>query len=298
MKITTTRVRLVRLPAEEPLADGPVIMGPTRDFVTLVFGTDAGIEGIGYSFFGGNLAGSLASIVDTLAKLAIGQDPLNIEALIGKLRGSTIAGPAGLVTLAISAIDIALWDIKGKAFNVPVVTLIGGARTKSPVYASGALSREASLDQLVRAADKLRTDGWKQMKTQLALPAPTNMPKEVERIRELRRVLGDEIDLMCDINQRWDVRQATSIGARIEEYGLYWLEDVVACDDYPGHAAVTRALATPTAAGEYVWGLVPFRHMFEARSVDIAMLDVMRTGGISGWIKIAAMAEEIGRAHV
>ena len=96
---------------------------------------------------------------------------------------------------------------------------------------------------------------------------------------------------MCDINQRWDVRQAISIGSRVEEYHLFWLEDVVAHDDYPGLAAVADALDTPIAAGEYVYGLVPFRHMLEARSVDIVMVDVLRAGGISQWVKIAGMAE-------
>lgn len=291
MKITHARTRLIRLPADEPLAGGPPLLGPTRDFVTLTLGTDQGIEGIGYTFFGGNLSASLKTTVGTLAALTIGLDPLPIEAVTAKVLGSTLAGPSGIVTLAISAIDIALWDIKAKAAGVPVATLAGGARSAVPTYASGALSRDATLDQLLKAAGTLKERGWKQMKTQLALPGATTVAKEVERIRELRRVIGDDTDLMCDINQRWDVRRAISIGKRIEEYGLYWLEDVVACDDFAGHAAVTAALDTPTAAGEYVFGIVPFRHMFEARSVDIAMLDVMRTGGITGWLKIAAMAE-------
>lgn len=291
MKITSVRTRHVRLPADEPLAGGPPLLGPVRDFITLTLGTDQGIEGIGYTFFGGNLSPALKSSVETLATLAIGQDPLAIEAVMAKINGSVLAGPGGIVTLALSAIDIALWDIRGKALGVPVATLVGGARSTVPVYASGALSRNASLDQLLKAAGTLRERGWKQMKTQLALPGETTVTKEVERIRKLRELLGDDVDLMCDINQGWDVRQAISIGRRIEEFGLYWLEDVVACDDYAGHASVTAALDTPTAAGEYVFGIVPFRHMFEARAVDIAMLDVMRTGGISGWLKIAAMAE-------
>jgi L-talarate/galactarate dehydratase len=291
MKITAAQTRLIKIPADEPLAGGAILMGPTRDFVTLTLRTDAGIEGIGYAFFGGNLAPQLKGMVETLAALIIGQDPLPIEALVNKIRAATIAGPSGMVTLALSAIDIALWDIKGKALNVPVATLAGGYRSTVPTYASGALSREGTLDNLLRCARTLKEAGWKQMKTQLALPGATTVPKEIERIREVRKVIGDDIDLMCDINQRWDVRQAISIGTRIEEYGLYWLEDAVACDDFAGHAAVSAALATPTAAGEYVFGIVPFRHMFEARSVDIAMLDVVRTGGITGWLKIAAMAE-------
>lgn len=291
MKIISAHVRRIRLPADEPLAGGPPLLGPTRDFVTLVLRTDQGVEGVGYTFFGGNLSASLKTAVEDLAQVTVGMDPLAIEAVMGRVYGSALAGPGGIVTLAASAIDIALWDIRGKAAGVPVATLVGGARSKVATYASGALSRDATLDQLLKCAATLRERGWKQMKTQLALPGDTTVTKEVERIRRLRELLGPDIDLMCDINQRWDVRQAISIGKRVEEYGLYWLEDVVACDDFAGHGAVTAALDTPTAAGEYVFGIVPFRHMFEARSVDIAMLDVMRTSGISGWIKIAAMAE-------
>jgi L-alanine-DL-glutamate epimerase-like enolase superfamily enzyme len=107
----------------------------------------------------------------------------------------------------------------------------------------------------------------------------------------VRNAVGPEIDLMCDINQRWDVRQAISIGRRVDEYHLFWLEDVVAHDDYPGMARVAAALDTPVAGGEYVYGIVPFRHMLEARSVDIVMVDLLRAGGISQWVKIAGMAE-------
>jgi L-alanine-DL-glutamate epimerase-like enolase superfamily enzyme len=133
--------------------------------------------------------------------------------------------------------------------------------------------------------------GYTQMKTQLALPGDTNPPKEVERIKLIREAIGDKIDLMCDINQRWDVRQAISIGKQVEKYHLFWLEDVTAHDDYPGLARVTDALHTPVAGGEYVYGSVPFRHMMEARSVDIIMIDIMRSCGITGFMKIAAMAE-------
>jgi len=96
---------------------------------------------------------------------------------------------------------------------------------------------------------------------------------------------------MCDINQRWDVRQAISIGRQVDAYRLFWLEDVTTCDDYDGLAAVTRALDTPVAGGEYVYGIAPFRQMLEARSVDIVMIDVLRAGGITQWLKIAGMAE-------
>jgi len=96
---------------------------------------------------------------------------------------------------------------------------------------------------------------------------------------------------MCDINQRWRPEQAIDIGSRVEDVGLFWLEDVTTADDYAGLARVNAALKTPIAGGEYVWGVVPFRHMIEARSVDIVMIDLARVGGITAWMKVAAMAE-------
>src|SRR6267143_1111343 len=105
--------------------------------------------------------------------------------------------------------------------------------------------------------------------------------------------IGPDIKLMCDINQRWRVEQAIDIGKRVEDagVGLFWLEDVTAHDDYAGLARVNVALATPICGGELVWGIVPFRHMIEARSVDYVMIDLIRVGGITQWIKVAGMAE-------
>ncbi|MBC7781387.1 MAG: mandelate racemase/muconate lactonizing enzyme family protein [Proteobacteria bacterium] len=293
MKIIGHHSSIARLPADEPLANGPTVAG-TRDFVTLTLHTDQpGLTGIGVTYFGGPLTAALRHTVDLLAAMIVGDDALRIEAIGDKLRiaAGASAGPGGLFTLALSAIDIALWDIKGKALGVSVSTLAGGHRTSVPTYASGALMRHFTLEQGVRAAQHLAEQGWRQMKTQLALPGPTTPALEEARIRLIREAIGPDIDLMCDINQRWDVRQAISIGQRVEQYGLFWLEDVVAHDDYPGLASVARALHTPIAAGEYVYGPVPFRHMLEARSVDIVMIDVLRAGGISGWLKIAGMAQ-------
>ncbi|HET7596829.1 MAG TPA: mandelate racemase/muconate lactonizing enzyme family protein [Burkholderiales bacterium] len=292
MRISRIESRIVRLPADEPLAGGPTSAGATRDFVALRVRTDDGPDGVGATFFGGALTGALKTAVDSLGALTIGEDPLRVEAIADKLRvAAGSSGPGGIFTLALAAIDIALWDIKGKAFNVPVARLAGGHRERVPTYASGALMRTFPLDHVVHAAASLVTQGFRQMKTQLALPGDTTPAREVDRIRRIREAIGPDIDLMCDINQRWDARQAIAIGARLEEYHLYWLEDVVAAEDYPGLAAVSAALATPIAAGEYLYGKVPFRHLLEARAVDIVMIDVLRAGGITQWLKIAGMAE-------
>jgi L-alanine-DL-glutamate epimerase-like enolase superfamily enzyme len=292
MKITRIESHIVRLPADEPLAGGPSTPGATRNFVTLAVFTDEGIEGVGVTGFGGALTGALKVAVDALGALTIGMDPLRIEAVASRLRGAALmSGPGGIFTLAAAAIDIALWDIKGKAMNLPLAKLIGGRSERVATYASGALMREFALDHVVKAGARLVEKGFTQMKMQLALPGDTTPALEVERTRLIRDSVGPDVDLMCDINQRWDVSQAIAIGSRIEEYHLYWLEDVVAHDDYAGLSRVATALATPLAGGEYLYGMQPFRHMLEARSVDIVMIDVLRAGGITPWLKIAAMAE-------
>ena len=292
MKIMHVHTQVLKLPADEPLAGGPETPGAARMFVALRLGTDAGIEGIGYTFFGAALTAALKQAVDALGNLAIGEDPLRTEAIAAKLRAAAAgSGPGGLLTLAISAIDIALWDIKGKALNLPLWQMIGGHRERVPAYASGALMRTFPLEHLVKAAPKLVEKGFRQMKTQLALPGDTSPKIEEERIRRVRESIGPDIDLMCDINQRWRVEQAIDIGTRIEDVRLYWLEDVTTADDYQGLARVADALSTPVCGGEYLYGPAPFRQMLEARSVDIVMIDLMRAGGITQWLKIAGMAE-------
>jgi L-alanine-DL-glutamate epimerase-like enolase superfamily enzyme len=283
---------MVRLPVEEPLAGGPPYFRSHNQFVTVRVETEDGIEGIGAIFFGGALTATLKHAVDQLGELLIGEDPLRVEFLIQKLRtAAASAGPAGIVALSISALDMALWDIKGKFFNQSLAAMLGGLRDRVPTYASGALVRAYPLDHVLKAARLLVEKGFKQMKTQLALPGETTPAKEVERARLIREAVGPHIDLMCDINQRWSVNQAVDIGARVEDVHFFWLEDVTAHDDYSGLARVAQALVTPLAGGECLYGITPFRHMIEAHSVDIIMIDLNRVGGISNWMKVAAMAE-------
>jgi L-alanine-DL-glutamate epimerase-like enolase superfamily enzyme len=292
MKIKSVRSQVVRLPLDEPLAGGPPYFRSHNQFVILRVETEDGIEGIGATFFGGALSATLKHAVDQLGELIIGEDPLRIEAITQKLRSAAAsAGPGGILTLAISGIDMALWDIKGKLLGQSLATMLGGLRDRVPTYASGALVRAYPLDHLVKAAQLLVNRGFKQMKTQLALPGDTTPAKEVERARLIREAAGPDIDLMCDINQRWSVHQAIEIGKRVEDVHFFWLEDVTVHDDYTGLARVADALITPLAGGECLYGITPFRHMIEAHSVDIIMIDLNRVGGIANWMKVAAMAE-------
>ena len=299
MKITHVDVQLIRRPADEPLTGGPNVKerGDERDIIVVQIRTDSdGIDGVGFTCFPGYYAGGLSfalrRTLEHLGELAIGQDPLRIEATMGKLKAAThFGGPGGILTLALSAIDIALWDIKGKHAGQSVSAMAGGFRKSVPAYASGILQRGHPLDHVVKTAPVLVEKGFTQMKMQLGLGGRPE--REIERARKVREALGPGIDLMCDVNQRWSVHDAIVLGRRLEDEGVnfFWLEDVTAYDDYQGQARVAAALATPLAGGEYVFGIQPMRQMIEAGSVDIVMIDLVRVGGITDWLKVAAMAE-------
>lgn len=292
MKIKKIRSQIVRLPLDEALADGPPYARSHNVFVTVRIETEDGIEGLGVSFFGGTLSAALKCAIDRLGEILVGEDPLRIEALTRQLRSAAASsGPGGILTLAISGIDMALWDIKGKHAGQSLGAMLGGLRDRVPTYASGALVRAYPLDHLQKAARRLVEKGFKQMKTQLALPGETTPEIEVRRARLIREAVGPDVDLMCDINQRWSVNQAIEIGKRVEDVRFFWLEDVTAHDDYSGLARVADALITPLAGGECLYGITPFRHMIEAHAVDIIMIDLIRVGGISNWMKVAALAE-------
>ena len=293
MKITRATTRILRIPAENPLVEGIPVGPGTRDFVTLELDTDEGIQGIGYSFIpgmvGNPLFTALRVAVDAMGEIIIGDDPMPVEAVVDKLSQTTGTIGPGLFNFALAGIDLALWDIKGKAMNLPVATLLGGYRDRAPTYASGQLERRRNLEYLADVGPRLVEKGFRQMKTQMG--AEPSAEAEVARIRTLREAIGPDIDLMCDINQLWDVNRSITIGRRVEEFNLFWLEDMTVHDDYQGLARIADALATPIAAGEYVFGIAPFRQLIENRSIDIVMIDLMRVGGITQFQKVAGMAE-------
>src|SRR5947199_8782112 len=233
MKITHLTTRALRTPADNPLVVGLPASADTRDFVTLELGTDQGLTGIGLTFFGGALNPALKVAVDELARLTVGEDPTQVEAITGKLRRAAgSSGPGGIFTLALSAVDIACWDLKGKATGQSVCALLGGLRDRAATYASGALMRPHPIDYLAKAGPRLPDMGFRQMKMQCG-SEPT-VAASVERVRVMRESIGPDIDLMCDINQLWTVNPAIEVGRRIEPYHLFWLADLTTHDDYPG----------------------------------------------------------------
>ena len=262
----------------------PEEAGRKRPIVILRLRTDNGIEGIGVTLYGGKMTGSLRTAVEELAALTVGEDPHAHRAhrrqAARRHRRCLWAG-RHLHARAVGDRRRACGTSRARRSISRCGSCWAAIATGSPTYASGSLRRGLTDDQAQRAARILLQKGFREMKTQMALPGNPTPAEEVRRVRVVREAIGPDIKLMCDINQRWRPEQAIDIGSRVEDVGLFWLEDVTAADDFPGLARVTAALKTPVAGGEYVWGIVPFRHMIEARSVDIVMIDLARVGGVS-----------------
>ena len=289
MKIQKYETGIVSLPREEgPLSGG---MGSKAEFITIKIITDDGIEGIGYSGFASSImVKALKETVDALLEQIIGEDPRRVEHINTYLRNLAGGGaPAGLVTRGVSGIDVALWDIKGKAASEPLHRLLGGFRDTVPTYASGYLWRTFDLNRLENTSKELVSQGFKAMKFRMG--AEDSAQKEIARMETMRNSVGPDITVMLDINQGWDVNTAISIGRELAQYDLFWLEDPINHQDFEGLSRIADALDTPVAAGEYHYGIEPFRTQLERRSIDIVMVDLLRAGGITQWMKAAHLAE-------
>lgn len=297
MRIASYQTRLV-CPSKLANPNREAAAAAMANFVTLEVRTDQDLTGIGYAgFVPLALLKPLQQTLEALAELVVGYDPFRVEAISAKLlEAGGMGAPAGLVTRAAAAIDVALWDLKGKAADQPLFRLLGGASNQVPAYASGFLWRDYDADMLAKTGEQLVAEGFRAMKFRMG--AEKSDAIEIERMLALREAVGDEIGLMVDINQGWDVNRSIRVGREMENFELYWLEDPVQHQDYEGLRRIADALDTPVATGEYHYGLAPFAHMLERQCLDIAMVDLLRVGGITHWMKAAHLAEAFNRPVV
>jgi len=269
--------------------------------------TDGGITGVGEAGVGG---GSTKHVIEQqLRPMLVGEDPLLIEGLWQKMFARTRQfGRRGIVMNAISGVDIALWDIAGKAAKLPVYRLLGACRDRVEAYASGGFYQEGkSADDLAGEAEGYRARGFRGMKMKIGrnpstqthlrhLAANARMCEvepeaDIERVAAVRGALGPQAKLMVDVNCAWSPSFAIEMGRALEPYKLYWIEEPVATDDIDGSARVADALATPIAGYETEIGLYGFRELITRGAVDIVQPDIAWTGGFSEGRRIAALAQ-------
>lgn len=254
--------------------------------------TDDGHVGIGNAALAPQVT---KQVIDLYLKpVLLGADPWDIEFLWQRMYRKTAAfGRKGIGMVAISAADIALWDLLGKSAKQPVYRLLGG-RTKSkiPVYASRLYS--SPLDELAAEAKRYKNEGYKAMKMRFGW-GPTDgaagMQRNLDLLKTIRGAVGDDVDLMADAYMGWTLDYAKRMLPLLESYNLRWLEEPVMPDDVHGYAELRRRTQIPIAGGEHEFTLYGFRDLLEANAVDYIQVDTNRVGGISQARKISALAE-------
>jgi L-lyxonate dehydratase len=254
--------------------------------------TDEGHVGIGNAALSPRLTKQTIDLY--LKPLLIGRNPFDVEFLWQLMYRRTMAfGRKGVGMTAISAVDIGIWDLLGKAAGQPVFRLLGG-RTKQriPVYASRLYSQP--LDELAEETRKYVDAGYKALKMRFGW-GPTDgaagMQRNVELVRTVREVAGDEIDIMADAYMGWNLDYARRMIPLLERFNLRWLEEPVIPDDLHGYASLKAMNRIPIAGGEHGFTQYEFRDLLEARAVDYIQFDTNRVGGITQARKISALAE-------
>lgn len=287
MKITSVDVLQVRVPLDAPY-------GAAREVLAAVacLKTDLGLEGVGSVMpLYGRQFKSLVAAVQELAETIVGEDATRPEWVHRKMMTDG-SGTGGVGNLATAALDIGVWDLAAKAAGLPLYRMLGGYRDRVPAYASLRLGRDLPSEELPGVARSLVQQGFTAMKMNLAGPAGDR--EDLLRARSVRDAIGADVNLLVDVNFRWSPSQAIRMGHALEELGLFWLEDPVPTSNLAGLAEVRRAIRTPIAAAEALFGLAAFHPLFEARALDYPMPDLARVGGITPFLKVAHMADGFG----
>lgn len=289
MIISGLTTRLVELPFEKPIKTA---IHDLRSVgcVLLTIETDQGVTGESYLFaLNAVRVKAFDEMIRGLSSHLIGKDPHFIEAIWQDIwREINPSGHKGVTVSALSTIDTALWDIVGKAANLPLHRLFGACRSKIKTYASGGLWLTQSIDELIKEAHIFLQQGHTSMKIRLGSP---NLSDDIERVKQLRLAVGSEIELMADLNQSSTPKKAIKLGKELQEFDLLWLEEPVPAYDLVGHSEVRQALDTPIASGETEYTRYAMRTMIEAKACDILMPDLQRIGGFSEMRKVAHLAE-------
>ncbi len=273
-----------RIPTDGPEADGTLAWDSTT--LVLVHIEAGGARGIGYCYADSATA---TLIRDKLAALLIAHDALAINArwrdMVNAIRN---LGRPGICSMAISAVDTALWDLKAKLLDTPLAALLGMARPSIPVYGSGGFTNY-SIEQLQQQMHGWMQDGMKRVKMKVGRDAGA----DIRRVHAARDAIGNAAELFVDANGAYQRKQALEFAANVADRGVTWFEEPVSSDDLSGLRMLRdRAPAgIAISAGEYGYDLPYFRRMLEAQAVDILQADATRCGGITGFLGVAALCE-------
>ncbi len=287
-KITNVWGEIYSWPRHKPTTNG--LYTYTHAGINVVFiETDVGVTGIGLSSQLHGAPQINIGIIDHLKQVLIGKDPLDNERHWHNMWRPKLVGRRGLTTRVISGIDIALWDLKAKLAKMPLYKLLGGFDNSVDTYIAGGYYEEGKgLDGLAKEMERNMELGATAVKMKIGA-VPIN--EDVERVRVVRETIGPDVRLMVDANNAYRHYQAIEFARKAEKYDLFWFEEPVEPDDYIGQREITRATSVPVAAGENEYTRYGFRDMINHRAVDILQPDAMVLGGITEFMKVAALAQ-------
>lgn len=285
MKIAAVETCVLTVPTSKPIA----LEFPHHRLVVAQVRTDEGLTGLGYSLaFGGGGAEAIRVYLDTrLGPLLVGEDPLFVERLWERMfRADRGIKRQGVAAYALSALDIALWDVVGKAAGLPLYKLWGAVTDRVPAYGSGGWG-SYRVEDLVGEAERYAALGCRYYKMKIHHPDPRENRRRVEAVG---RALGEDVRLMVDVNQRLDVLANQRQAALLEDLDLVWYEEPVLADDLAACAEVARAIRIPVATGENNYSRFEFRELIERRAASYLMPDVCRANGFSETLRIGHLA--------
>jgi L-alanine-DL-glutamate epimerase-like enolase superfamily enzyme len=257
-------------------------------FVTVTDSDGTAGTGFTYAYSRGGAGAVRALIEGTFTELVLGCDVLDWDRLWHLLWAQTHRLGRGIALPALSALDIAVWDVRGLRENQPIYRLLGAQQDSVPIYGTGRTTHAMSVDELIAGAKSYVEQGFKAVKLRAGARP---LVEDVDRVTRVREALGDAVTVMVDVNERLSYPEVLRLGRRLEELDIAWLEEPLISDDIAGHARLAASLRIPVAAGEHLLGRFEFSQYLQAGAAAVLQPDSVLTGGFTECRRIATLAE-------